>query len=397
MISYAQNFEDVLLARAFKGRTTGFYIDIGAMDPVDGSVTKHFYDLGWSGINIEPDPRFFEKLVVGRPRDISLNCALGAAEETRMFYHFEEQGISTFSPVFSNYFANRGCPFKTIPLRLTTLADICRKHGPSQIDFLKIDAEGWEGPIIQGADWLHYRPLILVIEATEPCSHTPNWQEWEPELMAANYTFCYFDGLNRFYLRNESKDELEGAFKFPPNVLDGFRLFGAVQAEKDPDRVVGENAELTARLDEFMREKEAEKLRADQLAEENTASRFRADQLAQENDTLRLKVNQLAEENAAAYLRLDQLAQEKLAARVWAGQLAQGKVAERFRAEGLAKELQSERHRADQSQLEKEAERHRADHLWHEKEDLRLLLESTWHEKEHFRLLAQQPARDQGS
>ena len=61
MISYSQNFEDVLLNRFFKGKEEGFYIDVGAFDPVFLSDTKHFYDLGWSGINIEPMPSGYEK------------------------------------------------------------------------------------------------------------------------------------------------------------------------------------------------------------------------------------------------------------------------------------------------------------------------------------------------
>jgi len=40
MISYAQNFEDVILERFFKGQKTGFYVDIGAADPVKDSVTN---------------------------------------------------------------------------------------------------------------------------------------------------------------------------------------------------------------------------------------------------------------------------------------------------------------------------------------------------------------------
>ena len=44
-----------MLARVFAGRRTGFYVDVGAADPVNLSVTKWFYDLGWSGLNIEPN------------------------------------------------------------------------------------------------------------------------------------------------------------------------------------------------------------------------------------------------------------------------------------------------------------------------------------------------------
>ena len=35
MISYAQNFEDVMLARVFAGRSDGFYVDVGAADPIN--------------------------------------------------------------------------------------------------------------------------------------------------------------------------------------------------------------------------------------------------------------------------------------------------------------------------------------------------------------------------
>ena len=49
-VSYAQNFEDVMLWRALKHIDCGFYIDVGAQDPVIDSVTKSFYDHGWRGV-----------------------------------------------------------------------------------------------------------------------------------------------------------------------------------------------------------------------------------------------------------------------------------------------------------------------------------------------------------
>jgi hypothetical protein len=41
IISYAQNFEDVMLSRAFPG-ARGFYVDVGANDPDIGSVSHAF-------------------------------------------------------------------------------------------------------------------------------------------------------------------------------------------------------------------------------------------------------------------------------------------------------------------------------------------------------------------
>src|SRR4051812_19442188 len=53
-ISYAQNYEDIMLFRALRHVADGFYVDVGANSPDEHSVTKAFYERGWRGINIEP-------------------------------------------------------------------------------------------------------------------------------------------------------------------------------------------------------------------------------------------------------------------------------------------------------------------------------------------------------
>ena len=47
LISYAQNFEDVMRWRALKDVKNGFYIDIGAQDPIVDSVSLFFFERGW--------------------------------------------------------------------------------------------------------------------------------------------------------------------------------------------------------------------------------------------------------------------------------------------------------------------------------------------------------------
>jgi len=51
-ISYAQNFEDVMLWRALGHVSAGRYIDVGAQDPVVDSVSKAFYEHGWRRIHV---------------------------------------------------------------------------------------------------------------------------------------------------------------------------------------------------------------------------------------------------------------------------------------------------------------------------------------------------------
>src|SRR5215468_2785774 len=97
MISYAQNGEDARLARALRDRQTGRYIDIGAHDPTHLSITRHFYDAGWSGINVDASPRCYEALVAARPRDVNLHAAASNRKGMISFYeaHPLEAGLST--------------------------------------------------------------------------------------------------------------------------------------------------------------------------------------------------------------------------------------------------------------------------------------------------------------
>ena len=56
IVSYAQNFEDVMLWRALGHVSNGFYIDVGAQHPIIDSVSKAFYEHGWRGVHVEAIP-----------------------------------------------------------------------------------------------------------------------------------------------------------------------------------------------------------------------------------------------------------------------------------------------------------------------------------------------------
>ena len=84
--SYSQFFEDLILFCAFYDIENGFYIDIGANDPNDLSVTKAFYLRGWNGINIEPLPDKYDRLIKERPRDINLKIGVGKSKGNSTLY-----------------------------------------------------------------------------------------------------------------------------------------------------------------------------------------------------------------------------------------------------------------------------------------------------------------------
>lgn len=225
MISYAQNREDILLARVFAGRTEGFYIDVGANDPKNCSVTKHFYELGWHGINVEPNEKF-PLLNQDRPRDVNLNVAVADREGEELFFEFAQApALSTFvRREAEDHHARFGFEYAAHRVPVRTLAGICESQGVAEIDFMSIDVEGYERQVLSGADWRRWRPRVVLIEATRPHRKEATHAGWERLLLNADYRFVYFDGLNRFYLRAEDA-ALSCHFDVPPNVFDDYILY----------------------------------------------------------------------------------------------------------------------------------------------------------------------------
>jgi len=231
MISYAQNFEDVILNRLFHALPNGRYIDVGAESPVKDSVTRHFYEKGWSGINIEPSTRYWNELKQQRPKDINLNILLGDREAEVPYYEIENTGLSTIKTPPSKQLLQRlGFICNTSLKKMTTLSKIVQTYGMESIEFLKIDVEGAEREVLLGADFTKFRPLVIIVEAIAPVFEIkygtiiqPVWDEFEPILLSYGYKFGFFDGLNRYYYGQEHP-EFEELLSYPACVLDNFKL-----------------------------------------------------------------------------------------------------------------------------------------------------------------------------
>ena len=230
-VSYAQNYEDVMLWRALKHVSEGFYIDVGAAWPESASVTKAFYDRNWRGVNIEPNPDMWRLLVADRPRDINLRLALSDRSGHENFYIVENAGLSTLMrDVVAQHEAN-GLRTTRDRVEVSTLADVWQQNvGSRDVHFLKIDVEGAERQVLRGNDWSSCRPWIIVVEATLPMTQVSSYEDWESIILRSNYRMAYDDGLNRFYVADERQDILP-AFSSPPNVFDGFVLAGQLNAE----------------------------------------------------------------------------------------------------------------------------------------------------------------------
>ncbi|HEY2253265.1 MAG TPA: FkbM family methyltransferase, partial [Planctomycetaceae bacterium] len=222
MISYAQNCEDVLLNRLFPADHRGFYVDVGASHPTTGSITAHFYNLGWHGINVEPSCSF-NHLVHARPRDVNLQLALSDQPGAATFYEFPEApGLSSFNSELADLAVSKfGFRCVRKPVAKATLAQVCREHVQRPIDFMTIDVEGHEREVLAGADFRQFRPRVVVVEATKPHGGESLHECWESLLLSHDYLFAFFDGLNRYYVRHED-ESLISRLAVPANVFDNF-------------------------------------------------------------------------------------------------------------------------------------------------------------------------------
>lgn len=249
MLSYAQHFEDVYLMRCFRDRADGFYVDVGAGHPVVDNVSFAFYQRGWHGITIEPNPWLARLSRALRPRDIGVETLVGATPGQATFYLVDDfHGLSTMigehAQAASDTYGKQS-EEKTMPV--TTLAALCKTHHPKSIDFLKIDVEGAEKDVLAGGDWNQFRPRVIVIEATMPASPEPNWSGWEPFVLEQHYRFVFFDGLNRYYVADEEA-ALGRHFLAPVNPFDKAIQFSryrkALEDNSHPDHKL---ADLLAR------------------------------------------------------------------------------------------------------------------------------------------------------
>ena len=197
LVSYADNREDVVLWRALSHVSAGAYIDVSAHDDTKGSISRAFYDRGWSGVVVEPLREVAEAHRAARPRDTIVEAAL--TDEVTAAAVVEEIG--------------------TIGLE-------------RDVQFMAVDAGGFESLILAKVDLRALRPWILVIRATGERSTVPTHDTWEPDVLTADYHFCLFDGVSRYYVAKEHAGALQARLTYPACTHDAFvdaRTYAALQ------------------------------------------------------------------------------------------------------------------------------------------------------------------------
>jgi FkbM family methyltransferase len=163
--SYAQEGEDLILARIFEGKQTGTYVDVGAHHPQRFSNTYLLYKRGWRGVNIDATPGSMKLFKLVRPRDTNLEIGVTAKSEDRDLYLFNEPALNTFDGDRARALARPPYRIEAVRrVRCAPLSQILREHDVSPVDLLTIDAEGYDFEVLQTLDWTVTRPHVVLIE-----------------------------------------------------------------------------------------------------------------------------------------------------------------------------------------------------------------------------------------
>jgi FkbM family methyltransferase len=308
VISYAQNFEDVMLARLFAGQERGFYVDVGAWDPHLLSTTKHFYLRGWHGINIEPIESRWRLFRDARPHDANLNVAIAAAPgEITFWLCRDDDALSTADRSTADAHRAQGRSVSETRVPTRRLDEIFAEHAPADIDFLKIDVEGLEAEVIGTMSFERWRPRVLIIEATLPAIRPDwsnpeavgTWHGWEPDLIGRGYVFAHFDGLNRFYVRREEQ-RLAARLRLPPGVFDEIEETG-MNAGRSADllaRLTRTEAESAARLERVTHAEAESAARLERLARSEAESAARLERVTHAEDESAARLERLTHAEA---------------------------------------------------------------------------------------------------
>ena len=206
--SFAQQGEDLIIDRILSRKLNrdifsgGIYVDIGAYDAIDHSVTYMLYLRGWRGIAFDPSKnakRTFQKF---RPKDIFINAAVGEQDLSHVDF-FAPEGNLEIKSHTSSKLQPDGNDMRKISVPQVNINEELKRQSISKVDVLSIDIEGAELEVLTSFDFIKFQPSIVAVEihckSTEECLMT----DVAILLKKANYHLVASAVITQFFVRGD--------------------------------------------------------------------------------------------------------------------------------------------------------------------------------------------------
>lgn len=161
-----QYAEDALIFLTLKPSHQGFYVDVGAFHPIDGSNTYQLYRHGWRGLTIEPNPDISPAFRRWRAKDIHLTMGVASEPANLVYHRFDIGMLNTMDAERASLLKEEGYRVAGIQkVACEPLHKILETHAPGrQIDLLSVDCEGFDLDVLHSLDFERYRPTAILIE-----------------------------------------------------------------------------------------------------------------------------------------------------------------------------------------------------------------------------------------
>ncbi len=167
---YSQFGEDRLLSEIFEDVVKGCCVEVGANDGINDSTTYYFEQLGWNCLLVEPNPELCHEIRKVR-RGPLFECAASDARGTASLYVAygaqRAHGVSGLGDAqeVGQRIARFGFEARPVSVNTRRLDDILEEANlPGHLDFVTIDVEGHEIPVLQGFTLERWQPTILIVE-----------------------------------------------------------------------------------------------------------------------------------------------------------------------------------------------------------------------------------------
>ena len=169
--SYSQREtrQDIHVVDFFKGKTGGYFVDVGAYDGITMSNSYLLEKrLGWGGVCVEPDPLAFQTLKTIRDQSVTKMFCCAAFDDSGAELEFVQASksrgllsglvktIDKYQDVLTD------TKIKVPTMGLTKILD--EAGAPSVMDYLSLDTEGSEFVILRALDMQKYKFRFVSVE-----------------------------------------------------------------------------------------------------------------------------------------------------------------------------------------------------------------------------------------